>query len=115
MALPRSRLPSIATWPAACSQIQRALMVLASALIDVSGSFGSLGENRVDRGLAIFGEVFESFDRLETEAAKERQRGIANCGEHLRGMAGVGSRLIFTATDIANVMQLIFDAPVIAR
>ena len=80
-----------------------------------TGSFGSLAENRVDRGLAIFGEVFESFDRLETEAAKERQRGVANCGEHLRGMAGVGSRLIFTATDIANVMQLIFDAPVIAR
>ena len=80
-----------------------------------AGSFGSLTENHVDGGLAIFGEVFESFDRLETEAAKERQRGVANCGEHLRGMAGVGSRLIFTATDVANVMQLIFDAPVIAR
>ena len=82
---------------------------------EMTGSFGSLAENRVDCGLAIFGEVFESFDRLETEAAKERQRGVANRGEHLRGMAGASSRLIFTATDIANVMQLIFDAPVIAR
>ena len=80
-----------------------------------SGSFGSLAENHVDCGFAGFGEVFESFDRLETEAAKERQRGVANGGEHLRGVAGVGSRLIFATTDIANVMQLIFDAPMIAR
>src|SRR5208282_6084916 len=59
------------------------------------GSFGSLAENRVDCGLAVFGEVFESFDRLETKAAKERQRGVANGRQRLRGVAGVGSRLIF--------------------
>jgi len=79
-----------------------------------SGSFGSPAENGVDCGLTAFGEVFEAFDRLETEAAKQRQRGVANRGEHLRGMAGVGSRLIFTATDIANVVQLVLDAPMIA-
>jgi hypothetical protein len=78
-------------WPRA----RAAGWVPAAGPRSIPGSFGSLAENHVDCGLAIFGEVFESFDRLETEAAKERPRGVANCGEHLRGMAGVGSRLYY--------------------
>ena len=63
----------------------------------------------------MLGEVFDSFDRLEAKATKERQLYVAQGGEHLRRMAGVGTHLILAAGDIADVMQLVFDAPVLAR
>jgi len=58
----------------------------------------------VDSGLAVLGEVFDTFNRLEAEAAKKRQLRIAQGGEHLRGVPRVGSSLIFAAGDIADVM-----------
>jgi len=69
-----------------------------------SGSFGSLAADGVDGGLAVLGEVLDTFNRLEAEAAKERQLRVAQGGEHLRSMSGVGSCLIFAAGDIADVM-----------
>ena len=45
----------------------------------------------------VLGEVFDTFNRLEAEAAKERQLRIARRGEHLRSMPGVCSGPIFTA------------------
>src|SRR5271166_6690750 len=71
-----------------------------------AGSFGSLAADGIDGCLTVFSEVFEAFDRLEAEAAKERQGGVAQGSEHLRGMADVGSPLILAAGDITDVMQL---------
>ncbi|MDQ2801585.1 MAG: hypothetical protein M3Y41_02430, partial [Pseudomonadota bacterium] len=42
-----------------------------------TGSFGSLGADGVDGGLAVLGEVLEAFDRLETEAPQDGQRGVS--------------------------------------
>src|SRR5271165_4356831 len=78
------------------------------------GSFGSLAADGIDGCLTVFSEVFEAFDRLEAEAAKERQGGVAQGSEHLRGMADVGSPLILAAGDITDVMQLVLDAPMLA-
>jgi len=47
--------------------------------------------------LAVLGEVFKAFDRFEAETPQERQRRIAQGGEHLRGVASVGARLILAA------------------
>src|SRR5271157_483802 len=79
-----------------------------------AGSFGSLAADGIDGCLTVFSEVFEAFDRLEAEAAKERQGGVAQGSEHLRGMADVGSPLILAAGDITDVMQLVLDAPMLA-
>src|SRR3954447_17819241 len=79
-----------------------------------AGSFGSLAADGVDGGLAVLGEVFEPFDRLEAEPPQERQRRIAQGGEHLRGVASVGARLILAAGNIADIMQLVLDAPMLA-
>ena len=57
-------------------------------------------------------EVFEAFDHLVSEAPYEGERGIPARGEHLRRVPRVGTRLIFTATDITDVMKTILDAPV---
>ena len=77
----------------------------------MAGSFGSPGGNGVDSGLAVLGEVFEAFGWLEAETAQQRQRCVAQGGEDLRGLAGVGSRLALAAGDIADVVQAVLDAP----
>src|SRR3954467_392444 len=80
-----------------------------------TGSFGSLAADGVDGGLAVLGEVFEAFDRLEAQPPQERQRRISQGGEQLRGVASVGARLILAAGNIADIMQLVLDAPMLAR
>jgi len=63
----------------------------------------------------VLGEVLEALDRLESEAPDECQRGVAHGGEHLWSVAGVGARLILAAGDIADVVQFVLDAPMLAR
>jgi hypothetical protein len=39
----------------------------------------------------VFGEVFEAFDRPKAEAPEQRQHCVAQGGEHLWGISGVGA------------------------
>jgi hypothetical protein len=79
------------------------------------GSFGSPAEDDIDGVLTMFGEVFEALDGLEAEAAQQGQGGIAQGGEHLRGVSGMGARLVLPVGDIAHVVQAVFDAPMATR
>jgi hypothetical protein len=80
-----------------------------------SGSFGSPPQHGIDGGSAVFREVFEALDRLEAKSPNDGQHGIAQGGKYLRRMTGVRSCLIFPAGDVTNVMQFVFNAPVLAR
>ena len=80
-----------------------------------TGSFGSVFSDGIDSGLSVFGEVLEAFDWPEAEASKECQRGVAQGGERLRGMSGMGACLILAAGHVADVMQAVLDAPMRAR
>jgi hypothetical protein len=63
----------------------------------------------------MLGEVLEAFGGFEAKATNDRQGCIAECGEYLWSMAGVGPGLIFSACDIANVMQAVLDTPMTTR
>src|SRR3954453_6295911 len=80
-----------------------------------AGSFGSPAGSGVQCGLAVFGEVFESFDGLAAGASDDGEHGVAQRGQNLRRRAGAGAALVLAAGDVANVMQPILDAPVVAR
>jgi hypothetical protein len=60
-------------------------------------------DDSVDGCLAVFGEVFEAFHGFKPKAADDRQRGIAQSGQHLWDMAHICPSLILAACDIANV------------
>src|SRR3954468_17959298 len=77
-----------------------------------AGSFGSPLQNGGDSLAAVFGEVLEALDDLQSHPAQRRQRRVAARREHLRGIADAGARLILTAGHVADVMQPVFDRPV---
>src|SRR3954464_2889085 len=81
----------------------------------IPGSFGSPAGSGVQCGLAVFGEVFESFDELAAGASDDGEHGVAQGGQNLGRRAGAGAALVLAAGDVANVMQPILDAPVVAR
>lgn len=63
----------------------------------------------------MFGEVFDVFQGLEAEPANDGKRGVTQCGKRLWRVAGVGARLILAPSDIAHVVQVVFDLPMSAR
>jgi len=65
--------------------------------------------------LAVFGEVFDAFDGLEAEAANDGKGCVAQCGERLWRVTGVGTRLILPPGNIAHVVQTVLDTPMLAR
>lgn len=79
------------------------------------GSFGSPTKDGVDGFLAVLSEVFDALDRLEAEPAQHCQCRVAQCGERLGCMTGVGASLVFPIGDIADVVQAVFDAPMFTR
>ena len=81
----------------------------------IAGSFGSPSEDHFDRLGAVFGEVLEAFDGLEAPPAYQGEGCIAQSSHRLWGIPGVGPRLIFAAGHIADVMQGILNAPMVAR
>ena len=62
----------------------------------------------------MFREVLDALHRLESEAAKDGERRVAQSGECLWRMAGVGACLILTVGDVAHVVQAVLDTPVFA-
>src|SRR4051812_40225758 len=55
-----------------------------------AGSFGSPAGSGVQCGLAVFGEVFESFDGLAAGASDDGEHGVAQRGQNLWRRAGDG-------------------------
>src|SRR3954447_3506620 len=96
-------------FPAGDSRMEWTLCLLGS------GSFGSPLQNGGDSLAAVFGEVLEALDDLQSHPAQQRQRRVAARREHLRGMADAGARLILTAGHVADVVQRVFDRPVSPR
>jgi hypothetical protein len=79
-----------------------------------SGSFGSPAEDDIDGLLAVFGEVLNALDRLEPQPPQHCESGVAQGGQRLWGMSGVGTPFIFRVVNIAHVPETVFDIPVIA-
>jgi hypothetical protein len=94
---------------------QRRTVTLWYGRTNRAGSFGSPAEDGVDGFLAVFGEVFDALDRLEAEPAQHCQCRVAQCGERLGRMTGVGAPLVFPVGNISDVVQAVLDAPVFTR
>src|SRR5947209_14745404 len=80
-----------------------------------AGSFGSPAGSGVQCVLSVFGEVFECFDGLAAGASDDGEHGVAQRGQNLRRRAGAGSALVLAAGDVADVVQPILNAPMVAR
>ena len=63
----------------------------------------------------MLGEILETLDHLIAEPADDGQHRVAECGEDLRRMSGMGTGLVIAAGDITYVMKSVLDAPVRAR
>jgi len=59
--------------------------------------------------------MLETFDGTEAQSSDERENGVAKGGEGL-GSLGCGSAAgVLAAGHVADVMQAVLDAPVVAR
>jgi len=63
----------------------------------------------------MFGEVLEAFDGTETQASDERENGVAKGSKGLGGVGRGGAAGVLAAGHVADVMQAVLDAPVVAR
>ncbi len=51
---------------------------------------------------------------LEAETPDDGEGGIANCGECLGSVVGTGPASVFMESDVADIVQFVFDAPMAA-
>ena len=58
-----------------------------------------------------FREVVVCVWWLEAETSDDGEGGIANCGECLGGIVGTDSTGVFMESDVADIVQFVFDAP----
>ena len=69
-----------------------------------SGTFGSPSPDDFDGLLAMFGEVLEAFDGLESEPPGEGEHYITQTDERLWSISRVRPRLILAAGYVAHVV-----------
>lgn len=63
----------------------------------------------------MLGEVLKSLDWPEPETPYDGQSRVSQGGERLGGVVGTGFASILTASDVADIVQLVLNAPMSAR
>jgi hypothetical protein len=63
----------------------------------------------------MFGEVLEAFDGTKAQASDERENGVAKGSEGLGCLGRGGTAGVLAAGHVADVMQAVLDAPMVAR